>query len=46
MTSAPPPLDAPGLHAALMAPGGPFARVEVVAETGSTNADLVAAGCH
>ncbi|WP_427016817.1 biotin--[acetyl-CoA-carboxylase] ligase [Pseudarthrobacter sp. P1] len=43
MTSALPPLDASSLRAALAAPGGGYARVEVVAETGSTNADLVAA---
>ena len=36
-----PGLDAAALSAALCAPGGPFARFELVQETGSTNADLV-----
>ncbi len=37
------PLDLDALRHALMAPTGEFARVDVVAETGSTNADVVAA---
>lgn len=38
-----PPLDAAALAAALVTPAGPFARLDVVAASGSTNADLVAA---
>ncbi|UER53725.1 biotin--[acetyl-CoA-carboxylase] ligase [Kineosporiaceae bacterium SCSIO 59966] len=38
-----PPLRADALRAALLAPSGPFARLDVVARTGSTNADLLAA---
>ncbi|MEE1619995.1 biotin--[acetyl-CoA-carboxylase] ligase [Zafaria sp. Z1313] len=38
-----PPLDADALRGALLAPDGPYARIETVAETGSTNADLAAA---
>jgi BirA family biotin operon repressor/biotin-[acetyl-CoA-carboxylase] ligase len=37
------PLDLAGLRAALLAPAGPVARLDVVARTGSTNADLLAA---
>lgn len=37
-----PPLRVEALRAALVAPAGPWSRVDVVAETGSTNADLVA----
>jgi BirA family transcriptional regulator, biotin operon repressor / biotin---[acetyl-CoA-carboxylase] ligase len=36
------PLDAAGLRAALVAPGGLWRDVEVTAVTGSTNADLLA----
>lgn len=44
MTSAPrPPLDAQLVRSLLQAPDGPLARVEVVATTGSTNEDVVAA---
>jgi len=44
MTSAParPPLDADALASALLVPRGPLARVQVVATSGSTNADLAA----
>jgi len=38
-----PPLDVAALRAALVAPGGDWAALEVVASTGSTNADLLAA---
>lgn len=38
-----PPLDARRLRTALVAPRGPWQRLEVVAETGSTNADVAAA---
>lgn len=38
-----PPLDADALRSLLLRPGGPLARVEVVARTGSTNVDAVAA---
>ncbi|HEX4361290.1 MAG TPA: biotin--[acetyl-CoA-carboxylase] ligase [Pseudonocardia sp.] len=37
------PLDLAGLRAALLAPAGPVAQLDVVARTGSTNADLLAA---
>ena len=37
-----PPLREPALRRALQAPDGPWRRIEVVAQTGSTNADLVA----
>ncbi|MGQ7294908.1 biotin--[acetyl-CoA-carboxylase] ligase [Quadrisphaera sp. KR29] len=37
-----PPLAATALRRALLAPAGPLARLEVVAEVGSTNADLLA----
>ncbi|PWJ52790.1 BirA family transcriptional regulator, biotin operon repressor / biotin-[acetyl-CoA-carboxylase] ligase [Quadrisphaera granulorum] len=37
-----PPLAAPSLRAALLAPAGPLARLEVLEEVGSTNAELVA----
>jgi BirA family transcriptional regulator, biotin operon repressor / biotin---[acetyl-CoA-carboxylase] ligase len=37
-----PPLDAAGLHAAVVRPGGLWRAVEVTAVTGSTNADLLA----
>jgi BirA family biotin operon repressor/biotin-[acetyl-CoA-carboxylase] ligase len=37
-----PPLDAAVLHAAVVRPGGLWRAVEVVAATGSTNADLLA----
>ncbi|HEX4253337.1 MAG TPA: biotin--[acetyl-CoA-carboxylase] ligase [Pseudonocardia sp.] len=37
------PLDPTALRAALLAPAGPVARLDVVARTGSTNADLLAA---
>jgi BirA family biotin operon repressor/biotin-[acetyl-CoA-carboxylase] ligase len=37
------PLDVTGLRAALLAPAGPVARLDLVASTGSTNADLLAA---
>ncbi|HEY8295667.1 MAG TPA: biotin--[acetyl-CoA-carboxylase] ligase [Micrococcaceae bacterium] len=40
------PLDLDALRHALMAPVGEFARVELVAETGSTNADVVAAAAE
>jgi BirA family biotin operon repressor/biotin-[acetyl-CoA-carboxylase] ligase len=45
MTDAParPPLDADALASALLTPHGPLARLDVVATSGSTNADLVAA---
>ncbi|WP_051388660.1 biotin--[acetyl-CoA-carboxylase] ligase [Arthrobacter sp. 35W] len=46
MTSALPPLDASSLRAALLAPSGAYARVDVVPETGSTNADLMAAAAN
>ena len=36
------PLDAAGLHRALLRPGGLWQAVEVVDRTGSTNADLLA----
>jgi BirA family transcriptional regulator, biotin operon repressor / biotin---[acetyl-CoA-carboxylase] ligase len=36
-------LDAPTLREHLVAPNGPFAALDVVASTGSTNADLLAA---
>ena len=38
----PAPLDADRLRAAACAPGGGWARLDVVARTGSTNADLLA----
>ncbi|WFE38427.1 biotin--[acetyl-CoA-carboxylase] ligase [Micromonospora sp. WMMD998] len=38
-----PPLSAARLRRALVAPHGPWRRLELVAETGSTNADVVAA---
>jgi len=38
-----PPLDAPLVRSLLQEPAGPLARVEVVAATGSTNADVAAA---
>lgn len=38
-----PPLRQEALRHALLPPSGPFARVDVVPRTGSTNADLVAA---
>lgn len=38
-----PPLRADALRRVLVAPHGPLGRLEVVARTGSTNADLVAA---
>ncbi len=41
-----PPSDQAALRAALVAPHGPFARLDVVARTGSTNADLVAAATN
>ncbi|ASO22557.1 BirA family biotin operon repressor/biotin-[acetyl-CoA-carboxylase] ligase [Actinoalloteichus hoggarensis] len=37
------PLDQETLRAALLGPAGPYAALDVVATTGSTNADLVAA---
>jgi BirA family biotin operon repressor/biotin-[acetyl-CoA-carboxylase] ligase len=37
------PLDGEALVARLVAPAGPLARLDVVARTGSTNADLIAA---
>ena len=37
------PVDAAALRARLVAPHGPYAALDVVASTGSTNADLVAA---
>ncbi|AEE46961.1 biotin--[acetyl-CoA-carboxylase] ligase [Cellulomonas fimi] len=37
------PLDADALRSLLLLPAGPLARVDVVARTGSTNADAVAA---
>lgn len=37
------PLDAAALRAALVAPTGPYAALDVVEATGSTNADLAAA---
>ncbi|MGE5132183.1 MAG: biotin--[acetyl-CoA-carboxylase] ligase [Gemmatimonadota bacterium] len=37
-----PPLSAAALTAALVRPGGLWRRIEVVAQTGSTNADLLA----
>ncbi|ADU06633.1 MULTISPECIES: biotin--[acetyl-CoA-carboxylase] ligase [Micromonospora] len=38
-----PPLSAARLRRALVAPHGPWRRLELLAETGSTNADVVAA---
>ncbi|EWM65972.1 MULTISPECIES: biotin--[acetyl-CoA-carboxylase] ligase [Micromonospora] len=38
-----PPLSAARLRRALVAPNGPWRRLELLAETGSTNADTVAA---
>jgi BirA family biotin operon repressor/biotin-[acetyl-CoA-carboxylase] ligase len=38
-----PPLRADALRSALVAPSGPFARLEVSGRTGSTNADVVRA---
>jgi BirA family biotin operon repressor/biotin-[acetyl-CoA-carboxylase] ligase len=38
-----PPLAARGLQRALVVPGGLWQRIEVLAETGSTNADVAAA---
>lgn len=38
-----PPLREDALRAALLAPAGPFARLDVAPRTGSTNADLLAA---
>lgn len=38
-----PPLDAAALRRAVLVPGGPWNALEVVAETASTNADMVAA---
>ncbi|MHA6792873.1 biotin--[acetyl-CoA-carboxylase] ligase [Pseudonocardia bannensis] len=43
MTWVAPPLDPDALRAALVAPGGPWAALDVVHRTGSTNADLLAA---
>ncbi|TNM67893.1 biotin--[acetyl-CoA-carboxylase] ligase [Streptomyces sp. NP160] len=37
-----PPLAAPALRTALLAPAGPLERLEVVGEVGSTNAELLA----
>jgi BirA family transcriptional regulator, biotin operon repressor / biotin---[acetyl-CoA-carboxylase] ligase len=37
------PLDVDALRADLLAPAGPWTRLDVVARTGSTNADLLAA---
>lgn len=37
------PLDGDALRAAVTAPGGAWARLDLVADTGSTNADLLAA---
>jgi BirA family biotin operon repressor/biotin-[acetyl-CoA-carboxylase] ligase len=37
-----PPLDAAAISAGLVGPGLPWRRLDVVAETGSTNADLLA----
>lgn len=42
MTNA--PLDEARLRAGLLAPAGPYAAISVLPSTGSTNADLVAAG--
>jgi BirA family biotin operon repressor/biotin-[acetyl-CoA-carboxylase] ligase len=39
-----PPLHAGALRRAVLVPGGLWSRLDVVPETGSTNADLVAAG--
>lgn len=39
-----PPLSEPALRAALVRPGELWSELRIVAETGSTNADLVAAG--
>lgn len=39
-------LDAATLRSELLAPGGPFAAVDVVASTGSTNADLCSAAAE
>jgi BirA family biotin operon repressor/biotin-[acetyl-CoA-carboxylase] ligase len=41
--SAGPPLDAAALRAALLRPGGLWREISVVAQTGSTNQDLLAA---
>ncbi|MCM0677674.1 biotin--[acetyl-CoA-carboxylase] ligase, partial [Micromonospora phytophila] len=38
-----PPLSAARLRRALVAPHGPWSRLELRAETGSTNADVAAA---
>ncbi|GJF06992.1 biotin--[acetyl-CoA-carboxylase] ligase [Pseudonocardia sp. D17] len=40
------PLDIDLLRPALLAPVGPWSRVDLVAETGSTNADLLAAAAR
>ncbi|MGH3559955.1 MAG: biotin--[acetyl-CoA-carboxylase] ligase, partial [Mycobacterium sp.] len=37
-----PPLDAAALRDGLVGPGMPWRGLDVVAETGSTNADLIA----
>jgi BirA family transcriptional regulator, biotin operon repressor / biotin---[acetyl-CoA-carboxylase] ligase len=42
-TPQPTPVDAERLRAALLAPSGPYAAVDVVAGTGSTNVDMSAA---
>ncbi len=42
VTPARPPLEASALRALLLAPAGPLARLDVVAATASTNADVVA----
>lgn len=43
MTRLAPPLDVAALRAALVEPAGPWARLDVVERTGSTNVDLLAA---
>lgn len=43
MTCEAPPLDVDALRAALLAPIGPWAALDLVERTGSTNADLLAA---
>ncbi|OBK83609.1 biotin--[acetyl-CoA-carboxylase] ligase [Mycolicibacter sinensis] len=42
MNVQPPPLDAPVLRDGLVGPGQPWRALDVLAETGSTNADLLA----
>lgn len=42
MTDERAPLDTAAVRSALLAPGGPLARCEIVAETGSTNTELLA----